>query len=361
MAEFLLALADFDRRRVWVELGHSSLFYFLHRELGLSVGSAYYRQTAARLVQKFPEIVEPLRDGRLCITSVVPLAKVLTAENQHEMLPKFFQQSKRQAQALAAALQPATAAPHRDVVTAVRAGAVPPAREAPVLGPGGSHPFQPVEMDFKQPDAAGAGALASTQASAGGTAPAAPLLPKPARRDSAEPLTEDLSRIHVTVSRRFLEKLQAARAALSHSHPGATNEGILEAGLDLVLERHAKRRGLVENPQEKTRPCADSHIPAAVMREVWTRDQGRCQWPLESGGICASTHQVEVGHRKAQALGGGATPKNLRLLCRFHNLLEARQVFGDDFMNQFTRMEWQGVAQTGPGAGTQTSAGSAPS
>ncbi len=354
MAEFLLALAEFDRRRVWVELGHSSLFYFLHRELGLSTGAAYYRQTAARLVQKFPEIVEPLRDGRLCITSVVPLAKVLTPENQHEVLPKFFQQSKRQAQALAAALQPATAAPHRDVVTAVRAGAVPPAREAPVLGPGGSQPFQPGEMDFSQP--------ASTQASAGATAPAAaPLLPKPARRDSAEPLTEDLSRIHVTVSRRFLEKLQAARAALSHSHPGATNEGILEAGLDLVLERHAKRRGLVENPQMKTRPCADSHIPAAVMREVWARDQGRCQWPLVSGGICASTHQVEVGHRKAQALGGASTAKNLRLLCRFHNLLEARQVFGDDFMNQFTRQEWQGVAQTSPGAGTQTSAGSAPS
>ena len=32
MADFLLALADFDRKRLWRELGHTSLFYYLHRE-----------------------------------------------------------------------------------------------------------------------------------------------------------------------------------------------------------------------------------------------------------------------------------------------------------------------------------------
>jgi len=38
MADFLLALADFDRERLWLELGYSSLFHFLHRELGMSKG-----------------------------------------------------------------------------------------------------------------------------------------------------------------------------------------------------------------------------------------------------------------------------------------------------------------------------------
>jgi hypothetical protein len=31
LAEFLSALADFDRRRAWVDLGHDSLFAFLVR------------------------------------------------------------------------------------------------------------------------------------------------------------------------------------------------------------------------------------------------------------------------------------------------------------------------------------------
>jgi len=45
-------------------LGHASLFYFLHRELGLSSGAAFYRKMAAELIQRFPEIVDPLREGR---------------------------------------------------------------------------------------------------------------------------------------------------------------------------------------------------------------------------------------------------------------------------------------------------------
>src|SRR3982075_3474098 len=68
LAGVLGGLAGFDRRRGCLELGYSSLFYFLHRELGLSKGAAHYRKTAAELVRRFPEIVEPLRDGRLCIT-----------------------------------------------------------------------------------------------------------------------------------------------------------------------------------------------------------------------------------------------------------------------------------------------------
>ena len=117
LADFLVALADFDRERRWVELGHTSLFYFLHRELGLSKGAAFYRKTAAELIQRYPEVVEPLREGKLCITSVVELAKVITPENRGEVVPRFFHASKREAKAVAAELRPAEAAPHRDVVT----------------------------------------------------------------------------------------------------------------------------------------------------------------------------------------------------------------------------------------------------
>src|SRR5262249_43508431 len=128
-------------------------------------------------------------------------------------------------------------------------------------------------------------------------ASASPLLQKPPPRDAAEPLTAELSRMHVTVSREFLEKLEAARAALSHTHPSGSIEQILEAGLDLILARHAKRNGLTDQPR-KPRPApakfsSEAYIPAAVRSEVWKRDKGRCQWPLKSGGICASTQRVE--------------------------------------------------------------------
>jgi len=50
MADFLVALADFDRQRGWIELGHSGLFAFLHREMGLSKSASFSRMTAAGLI-----------------------------------------------------------------------------------------------------------------------------------------------------------------------------------------------------------------------------------------------------------------------------------------------------------------------
>jgi hypothetical protein len=67
LADFLLALADFDANRRWQELGYTSLFHYLHRELGMSKGAAHYRKTAAELVRRVPEVVEPLREGLLCM------------------------------------------------------------------------------------------------------------------------------------------------------------------------------------------------------------------------------------------------------------------------------------------------------
>jgi len=150
-------------------------------------------------------------------------------------------------------------------------------------------------------------------------------------------VTADLSRFHVTVSRRFLAKLEEARAALSHTRPGATEEEILEAGLDLVLAAHAKRKALVEKPRKARPPVSRDTVPAEVKRAVWLRDGGQCQWRLHSGGICGSKHRLELDHIDPKARGGPATMENLRVLCDFHNDLAARQAFGDAWMDRFTR------------------------
>jgi hypothetical protein len=322
LADFLIALADFDRERRWLELGYTSLFYFLHRELGLSKGAAFYRKTAAELVQRYPEVVEPLRDGRLCLTSVVALAKVLTPENRGEVVARFFHASKHEAQAVAAELRPAEAAPHRDVITVARP--VAPPRTSLATGSDhatdrAAHPDEP-RGDAPSP-------------------PAPQPHPAPVRQaDEAEPLTAELRRYHITVSKRFLAKLAAARDALSHSHPGADTETVLEAALDLLLAKHDRKKGLVKKP--RTAPPHPSerprHVPAEVKRAVWACDGGRCQWPVMSGGVCGSTRQLELDHVVPVARGGASTVANLRVTCRQHNQLAARQTFGDAWMDQFT-------------------------
>src|SRR5512140_1172412 len=113
MADFLVALAEFDRRRGWIAQGYSNLFDFLHRELELSKGTAFYRKLAAELIQVYPELVEPLRDGRLCITALHALSKAITPANRAEVLPRFFYRSKQEARAIAAEIPPAPVVPRR--------------------------------------------------------------------------------------------------------------------------------------------------------------------------------------------------------------------------------------------------------
>ena len=57
-----------------------------------------------------------------------------------------------------------------------------------------------------------------------------------------EPLTASESRSHLTVSSQFLEKLEAARRGQGHVQPGATNEQVIEAALDLLLAAGAVPR-----------------------------------------------------------------------------------------------------------------------
>ena len=165
-----------------------------------------------------------------------------------------------------------------------------------------------------------------------------PPAPLPAARpDEVEPLTGDLRRFHTTVSKRFLAKLAAARDALSHSHPGADTETVLEAALDLLLAANDKKKGLVKKPRAApARPSGSPrHIPAEVKRAVWTRDGGCCRWPVASGGVCGSTTRLEYDHIVPLARGGASTVSNIRILCATHNQLAARQVFGEAWMDRF--------------------------
>src|SRR5262249_12502911 len=75
------------------------------------------------------------------------------------------------------------------------------------------------------------------------------------------------------------------------------------------------------------------HIPAAVKRAVWERDQGCCAFVGADGKRCGSTFQLELHPKTPFADGGRETASNLSLLCKGHNDLEARRRFGNAWMD----------------------------
>ncbi len=421
-ADFLVALADFDQRRGWAALGHQSLFAFLSRELHLSDGAAFVRVSAARLIARFPAVETALRQGRLCLSTAGSLAGVLKPENQAELLPRFFGLSARQAKELVATLVPRENPPQREVLsrlpqnplrtsevarhekganlslevpekagegfsgTAVCDVSTPtstpiatPAQHSTVAAlpiPPGERAVVRGAVPTPTPTVADLPLPAGERAGVRGTATAPPL-------STIEPLSADLHRLHLTVSTRLVKKLAAAKDGLAHAIPGATTEQVLEAALDLLLERQARRKGLVKRPRTaastpagmpasaaagapggtaaetaagKTdglspevfaaptasaveEPATGSHpgqppvrprsIPAAIRREVWLRDGQRCQHPLDSGGTCGATARLELDHIVPLALGGPSTAGNLRVVCGFHNRAAARAILGD--------------------------------
>jgi len=65
---------------------------------------------------------------------------------------------------------------------------------------------------------------------------------------TVEPLDAERVRLHMTVSRRFLAKLEETKDALSHARPGASAEEVLEACMDVLLAQRARRRAAVIIP-----------------------------------------------------------------------------------------------------------------
>jgi hypothetical protein len=267
LAQFLVALADFDRRRVWAELGYSSLFYYLYRELRLSKGAAQYRKVAAELIQDIPAVVEPLREGRLCLTSIIEAAKVVTPENWETVLPRFYGLSKREAMEVVAVLEPHPAPPMRTVLSCARPAAT--AVASPAVPEPARAPAPAAAADAPTPAAGWPDEPALVPCSAA-AAPAS-------RPSQLVPLTAEHGRLHVTVSKRFARKLEEAKAA----RPGATDEELLEAGLDLLLAQVAKRRG----PRRE----APAEAPALEARPH--------RGPRPAGGVEAGRRAVPLAAR----------------------------------------------------------------
>jgi hypothetical protein len=146
--------------------------------------------------------------------------------------------------------------------------------------------------------------------------------PFAAPRTVVEPLTAKETRLHITVSREFLALLERAKAGQSHLQPRATDEQVLTAALDLLLAAQEKRK---------------ASAPAKVKREVRRRDDGRCQWPLASGGVCGSVVRTEIDHLVPRGRGGPSSVENCRILRRAHNPEAGRGADGDEAIDRFAR------------------------
>ena len=118
--------------------------------------------------------------------------------------------------------------------------------------------------------------------------------------------------------------------------PGANEFEILKECMRRTLEDEEKKQGNVEKPRAD-QVGKDGRISQSVKRIVRKRDQGKCQWRSEDGGICGSTYRVQFHHKQDRSKGGEGSPENILLLCQKHNLLAAEISCGEQKMERYRK------------------------
>ncbi len=330
--EFLLHLEEYDRRRAWAEDGYPSLWEWCLRVLHLREGAAGRRIAAMRVLRRLPKLAEPLRDGRLCLSTVALLGPVLTDENCEEIVARAAFMTKAKAEHLVASLQPRPA-PKEGLRLISRSSSPSSAAQLSSAAlPRETPPSQQEPSALTNPPDRGC----------------SPAIARPASRASLEPVSADTYSLRATVDTAFKKELDQLKALLAHKFPGGDLGAVLREAVQCALEKHGKRKGAVEPSRtrkspppkergagERPRPATREPIPAAVRREVWKRDGGQCAWQSHDGHRCGSTWKLELDHIVPAALGGASTVDNLRLCCHTHNQLHADQTFGRAHMELF--------------------------
>jgi hypothetical protein len=65
-----------------------------------------------------------------------------------------------------------------------------------------------------------------------------------------------------------------------------------------------------------------------VKRSTYLRDQGQCSFVSADGRRCGARAFLQLDHIEPWAALGAPVAENIRILCRGHNQLHARNYFG---------------------------------
>ena len=359
-AHLIAHLAEIDARGLHLVESFPTLTKYCMGALGLSEDEAYRRAYAAELARKYPVILDLLLCGSIHLTTLRTIGPCLTAKNHKQVLEASRGKSKTELEHLVAMVRPKPDVP---IVL----------RKLPDPGPDPAQPDQSLFTDQSlnaetHPEEVGVTAGQEMEAVE------APIHVAPSsHRSVLAPLSPRRYKLQLTIDDEFYDALTELKDLLRHQVP---NGDLMRIIKDSVLERRDRvkreRWGQTKRPR-KTReqeswidadvpvsssrkdgtPTADQsklensrHIPAAVKREVWERDQGRCAFVSHRGRRCAERQWLEFHHLHAYALGGPATVENIALFCRAHNAHEGVRVFGER-VKKFTRPGASGIDSGG--------------
>src|SRR6185369_16642680 len=318
-AALLVAIAEIDERKLWARHACSSMFSFCMERFHMSEQVTAKRIWAARTARRFPVVLDLVARGELHLSAIHLLARHLTTENHLRVLERATHKSSREVERLVAEL-----APRPDVASRVRAmpgrRGADAANDRPSVSAGGTsmdcRPAVGASDQRTSTDRESVGCLSNRPASRDSEvigAAIAPPSPQPVKvTKPVVPLSPRRYKIEITVDQETHDKLRSLQDLLGRSATGRDAAAIISRAIDVLLVRTlARKAGCTDRPRSTTstnaectdRPAAmpaidtaaskrgrrSRTIPAAVRREVWRRDSGRCRYVDGRGHRCRET------------------------------------------------------------------------
>jgi len=337
-AQLLAALVEIDERKLWAKDACSSMFVFCVERFRMSESMTGKRIWAARTARRFPVIFQMVARGELHLSAIVRLAKHLTDDNHRAVLRRARHKSSREIDLLVAELAPRPDVPSRIRALPRTAGSVSGSQSQSAGGSSTQRPGHALEscstvaLDVTKDERAASDPAGRAHPVAG--------LPNASRlRGQVVALAPRRYKIEISVDQETHDKLRMLQDLLGHRVPDADPAVIVSRAIDrLLADTLKKKAALTDRVQRGERRDGRRSerwartIPAAIRREVWQRDGGRCTFVDHQGRRCRGMCSVEFHHVTPYAKGGQHEASNIALRCRAHNQYEADLDFGQKFM-----------------------------
>ncbi len=167
--------------------------------------------------------------------------------------------------------------------------------------------------------------------------------PTEPRPGSVEPLSEYRYKVEFTADQEFCDDLQELTDLLRHSNPTGDMAVTLKRAVKSHLAEVKKRlRGQTTHPRGAPKNATKrGYVVRDELRKIFERDGDQCTFISEDGTRCSARDFLQLHHETPRAVGGADTAENVRVLCRAHNLLLARNDFGRDFIEQTIKLSRQ--------------------
>lgn len=297
--EILLLIQAFDITKSYRELGYSSLFEYLVKEIGYSESAAQRRISSARLMKQVPGIETDLQSGKLNLTQV-SLAYSAIRQEEKAQGTKVSSEQKN------------------EILRKLKS----------------KNTFESQKVLLEE--------LPNYE----------PVAPK------AIPQKANQVYLTLQMSEKDWQKIQALLAHFSHKVPDQRLESLLLYFADqMEMKKRAQEKKVQiqskSMPREQPRKDGNGklpdspkisketaslplrqwkngrhhrkYIPAHISATVFAKARHQCQFVSQTGRRCSARHFLEIEHCVPLARGGTDGIQNLRVYCRSHNQLAAKR------------------------------------